>query len=156
MTRRTSPTLIVTYWLFALAATGRSVVQIATDWSEAPLPYCLSAAAALLYAAAATALSRGDRAGRRIACAICATELVGVITVGTLSVLKSEWFPDTTVWSSFGAGYGFVPLVLPAAGLLWLRADRRSARTYDGAHANCTRSSGRPPVTPEVRAASES
>jgi hypothetical protein len=25
------------------------------------------------------------------------------------------------VWSSYGSGYGFVPLVLPVFGLLWLR-----------------------------------
>jgi hypothetical protein len=36
------------------------------------------------------------------------------------------------VWSGYGSGYGFVPLVLPVFGLLWLRrwsgrvASRRS------------------------------
>ena len=34
-------------------------------------------------------------------------------------------FPDKTVWSHFGSGYGYVPLVLPVLGLLWLRANRR-------------------------------
>jgi hypothetical protein len=33
-------------------------------------------------------------------------------------------FPDQTVWSLYGVGYGFVPLVLPVLGLLRLRATR--------------------------------
>jgi hypothetical protein len=35
------------------------------------------------------------------------------------------------VWSSYGSGYGFVPLVLPVFGLLWLRrwTKRPRART---------------------------
>jgi integral membrane protein len=49
-------------------------------------------------------------------------ELAGVITVGTLSLLERDWFPDATVWSDYGIGYGFVPAVLPVAGLLWLRS----------------------------------
>ena len=31
-----------------------------------------------------------------------------------------ELFPDETVWSSYGAGYGWLPLVLPFVGLAWL------------------------------------
>ena len=49
-------------------------------------------------------------------------ELGGVVTVGTLSLVRTEWFPDASVWSGYGIGYGFVPLALPIAGLLWLRA----------------------------------
>ena len=37
-------------------------------------------------------------------------------------------FPDDTVWSGFGRGYGFVPLVLPIAGLRWLIHTGRVAR----------------------------
>ena len=33
-------------------------------------------------------------------------------------------FPDATVWSQYGLGYGFVPLVLPVVGLWWLRRTR--------------------------------
>ena len=44
-------------------------------------------------------------------------ELVGVITVGAASELASNAFPDATVWTGFGSGYGFVPLVLPFVGL---------------------------------------
>jgi hypothetical protein len=47
-------------------------------------------------------------------------ELAGVLIVGTLSVLQPEAFPRATVWSVYGIGYGFVPLVLPVLGLVWL------------------------------------
>jgi hypothetical protein len=47
-------------------------------------------------------------------------ELLGVVSVGALSSAAPELFPDKTVWSHFGQGYGFLPLVLPFAGLAWL------------------------------------
>ena len=37
---------------------------------------------------------------------------------GTVSLVVD--FPDQTVWSDFGSGYGFVPLVLPMFGMWWL------------------------------------
>jgi hypothetical protein len=46
---------------------------------------------------------------------------VGVLVVGLASYLLPEAFPDKTVWSHFGSGYGYVPLVLPVLGLWWLR-----------------------------------
>ena len=54
------------------------------------------------------------------------TELVGVLVVGVTSLLVPEEFPDATVWSEFGAGYGYVPLVLPLVGLWWLLRGARS------------------------------
>ena len=44
-----------------------------------------------------------------------------MLVVGTLSLTDRAAFPDATVWSGYGQGYGFVPLVLPVLGLLWLR-----------------------------------
>jgi hypothetical protein len=38
-----------------------------------------------------------------------------------LTVADSSAFPDATVWSDFGYGYVFLPLILPVTGLLWLR-----------------------------------
>lgn len=113
--------LIALYALFALAAGARAGVQIATRFVEAPLAYVLSAAAAAIYLVATIGLARGGRGGRRLALVCCSIELVGVLAVGTLSVFAPEVFPDETVWSGFGRGYGFVPLVLPVLGLLWLR-----------------------------------
>ena len=113
--------LVAVYGLFALAATARSAVQIATKFHEAPLAYLLSAFAAVV---ATVSLARGDAASRRVATVAISIELVGVITVGAASELASNAFPDATVWTGFGSGYGFVPLVLPFVGLWWLRHTR--------------------------------
>lgn len=113
--------LVAVYALFAIAATARSAVQIATRFSEAPVAYLLSAFAAVVYIVATVALARGDRTSRRVAYATISIELVGVLTVGTLSLLLPEDFRRPTVWSGYGSGYGFIPLVLPFVGLWWLR-----------------------------------
>jgi hypothetical protein len=113
--------LVAVYGLFALAATARSAVQIATKFHEAPLAYLLSAFAAVVYIVATMSLARRDAASRRVASVAISVELVGVITVGTASELFSKAFPHATVWTGFGSGYGFVPLVLPFVGLWWLR-----------------------------------
>ncbi len=116
--------LVAVYGLFALAATGRSAVQIATKFHEAPLAYALSAFAAVVYLVATVSLARGDAASRRVATVAISIELVGVITVGAVSELSAKAFPHATVWTGFGSGYGFVPLVLPFVGLWWLRHTR--------------------------------
>ena len=116
--------LVAVYALFALAATARAGVQLATSYAEAPLAYLLSAVAGLVYVVATVTLARGDRTSRRIATVAIVTELVGVLTVGTLSIADAQAFPRATVWSGYGSGYGYVPLVLPVLGLLWLRRTR--------------------------------
>jgi hypothetical protein len=116
--------LIAVYGLFALAATARAAVQIATQFAEAPLAYLLSAAAAAVYILATITLARGTPRSRRVALVAVTIELVGVLSVGTLSVADSEAFPRATVWSVYGIGYGFVPLVLPILGLIWLYRTR--------------------------------
>ncbi|MBW4716392.1 hypothetical protein [Saccharothrix obliqua] len=113
--------LIAVYGIFALAAAARSAVQIATRFDQAPVAYLLSALAAVVYVLATVTLAVGSRASRRVAFLSCAVELVGVVVVGAVSLLVPAWFPDATVWSGFGSGYGFIPLVLPVLGLLWLR-----------------------------------
>jgi hypothetical protein len=126
--RRTSSgagrALVAVYGLFALAATARAGVQLATRFDEAPVAYLLSALAGVVYIVATVTLARGDRASRRIAWVAIGLELVGVLTIGTLSVLDPAAFPRATVWSVYGIGYGFVPLVLPVLGLLWLARTR--------------------------------
>ena len=113
--------LVLVYGLFALAAGARALVQIATKFSDAPVAYVLSAVAAAVYLLATIGLVRAPR----LALVSCSVELAGVLVVGTISLLVPEEFPDATVWSRFGAGYGFVPLVLPVLGLLWLRRVHR-------------------------------
>ena len=120
--------LIAVYGVFALAACARAGVQIATRFNEAPLAYLLSALAGVIYLLATIMLARGTRTSRRIATVAIVVELVGVLIVGTLSVLDPEAFPRATVWSVYGIGYGFVPLILPILGLWWLYATRPTRR----------------------------
>jgi hypothetical protein len=117
--------LIAVYALFAVAAASRSAVQLMTRFDEAPLAYLLSALAALVYIVATAALARATPASRRVALAACTFELAGVLAVGTLTVLDPGDFPDATVWSVYGRGYLFIPVVLPVLGLLWLRRTRQ-------------------------------
>ena len=116
--------LVAVYGTFALAAGARAAVQIATRFSEAPIAYLLSALAAVVYIVATVGLARGPR-GRRMALAAITVELVGVLVVGTLSLADPAAFPDATVWSAYGRGYYFVPLVLQVLGLLQLRSARQ-------------------------------
>ena len=130
MSTRSGPgvVLVSVYAVLALAATGRSVLQILEYFSRAPVAYLLSALAAVIYVVATFALARGSRTSWRVARAAILIELVGVLVVGLLSYLVPSAFPDKTVWSHFGSGYGYVPLVLPVLGLWWLRRTRASAR----------------------------
>lgn len=116
--------LVAVYAVFALSASARAGVQLATQFHEAPLAYLLSAVAGVVYIVATVSLARGTAGSRPWATVAIVVELVGVLTVGTLSVFDSEAFPRATVWSVYGIGYGFVPLVLPVLGLLWLRHTR--------------------------------
>lgn len=113
--------LVFVYGIFAVAATGRSAVQFGMEPERAPLAYSLSLLAAVLYLVATTCLLLGGRTGWRVAGIAVSIELLGVLSVGAMSYLATDLFPDRTVWSHFGQGYGFLPLVLPFAGLAWLR-----------------------------------
>jgi len=123
--------LVGLYGLFAVAAGARATVQLATDFSAAPVAYLLSALAAVVYLVATIGLLRGGPVGRRTALIACSVELLGVLVVGTLSLTDRAAFPDATVWSVYGKGYGFVPLVLPVLGLLWLRHQAELAAAED-------------------------
>jgi hypothetical protein len=129
-------TLVAVYAVFAVAATSRAVVQIVTKFHEAPVAYLLSALAGVIYILATIGLSRPSTLGRRIATAACAAELTGVLTVGTLSVVDRGLFPDAAVWSGYGAGYFFLPLVLPVLGLWWLRRAAQNAAAQNAAAQN--------------------
>lgn len=113
--------LIFVYGVFAVAATGRSLLQLGTDAGQAPLAYSLSLVAAVIYLVATTCLLLGGRTAWAVAVVACTVEAVGVLVVGTLSYIATDMFADRTVWSHFGSGYAFLPLILPFAGLAWLR-----------------------------------
>ena len=110
--------IIAVYAIFALAATARASYQLLTKFTDAPLAYSLSALSALVYIIATFALARNNRS---IANAALIFELVGVLLVGTLSLLIPADFQHASVWSLYGAGYACVPLILPVVGLWWLR-----------------------------------
>ncbi|MFZ2964823.1 MAG: hypothetical protein WA006_09090 [Rhodoglobus sp.] len=116
--------LIAVYAVLALAATARSFVQIVRDFDEAPLAYALSALAAIVYILATVALIRRGSAWYRVAWVTIVFEFVGVVTVGILSLIDPALFPADTVWSFFGRGYLFIPLLLPVLGMLWLARTR--------------------------------
>lgn len=121
--------LIAVYAVMALAATGRSLVQTIEHFDAAPLAYTLSAVAAVVYVLATVALVRSaSPAWYIVAWVAVSFELIGVLVVGTLSLTHPELFAhDATVWSGYGYGYFWVPLVLPMFGLWWLVASRRQA-----------------------------
>jgi integral membrane protein len=114
--------LLLLYALFTVAAGARSIVQFATDPGRAPIAYALSLLAALTYALGWVAIRRAADGRTAFASKMLWVELAGVLAVGTLSLVEPDWFPDASVWSYYGIGYGFVPAALPIAGLLWLRA----------------------------------
>ena len=116
--------LIALYAIFALAATARGSVQIATKFDEAPLAYSLSLFSGIVYIAATIGLVTNRPWSRPLAWAAVGTEMVGVVTIGLASIIDSTAFPHDTVWSRFGAGYGYVPVILPVLGLMWLWQSR--------------------------------
>jgi hypothetical protein len=115
--------LIAVYAVFAVSASARAIYQLATEFDEAPVAYSLSALAAMVYIIATIALAKP--ALHRLALFAIIFELAGVISVGLLSFTQPELFAHPSVWSKFGQGYGYIPLVLPMLGLLWLRKARR-------------------------------
>lgn len=112
--------IVALYTLLALAAAGRASVQLVDDPGRAPFAYGLTAVAAVVYLAGAFLLRRSSPRARAAARAVCLGEFAGVLVVGTLSLIERDWFPESSVWSLYGAGYGFIPLVLPPAALWWL------------------------------------
>ncbi|GHF39678.1 hypothetical protein GCM10010218_21210 [Streptomyces mashuensis] len=113
--------LVWLYGVFTVAAASRSIVQTILDFDRAPLAYLLSAAAAVVYAFITYSLVRGGEQARRAALVCCAAELAGVLIVGTWTLVEPSAFPDSTVWSGYGMGYLFIPVLLPLSAMVWLR-----------------------------------
>lgn len=116
--------IVFVYAVFVVGSVSRAAYQIATRYDEAPLAYALSAVAAAVYVVATVSLALPGRRAWWVSVVAVSVELVGVLVVGTWSVLAPESFPDDTVWSGYGRGYLYIPLVLPLAGLWWLRRCR--------------------------------
>jgi hypothetical protein len=119
--------LIVFYAVFAVSATARASFQIITKFEQAPLAYSLSLLSAVVYIVATIALASKGKAWRPIALVSVLFELAGVLAVGSLSFVSPELFAHPSVWSGYGSGYGYIPLVLPILGLLWIRKTDRDS-----------------------------
>ncbi len=113
--------LIAIYAIFAVSATARASYPLLREFDQAPLAYSLSAISAVVYLLATISLAKQGAKWQRVAKWTIWFELVGVIVVGALSLLLPELFAHPSVWSGFGAGYAFIPLLLPVLGLIWLR-----------------------------------
>jgi hypothetical protein len=116
--------LVWLYGVMVVGAVSRSAVQISTDFGRAPLAYSLSAVAGVVYGFITYSLVRGGETARRAAFVCCAAELLGVLTVGTWTLADPSAFPDATVWSDYGMGYLFIPVLLPLSAMYWLREAR--------------------------------
>jgi hypothetical protein len=117
--------LILVYAVFAVSSTARASFQVITKFEEAPLAYSLSWVSALVYILATVSLARSGPTWHKAAIYSVIFELVGVLAVGTLSFVAPELFDHASVWSGFGSGYGYLPLVLPVLGLIWIQKAKR-------------------------------
>lgn len=118
--------LVTLYGVFTVAAASRSLYQLIAQFDRAPLAYSLSALSAVVYGFITFSLVRGGEGARRAALGCCALELLGVLGVGTWTLVDPAAFPDATVWSDYGMGYLFIPVILPVTGLIWLRRSRQA------------------------------
>ncbi|MER7990697.1 hypothetical protein ABTY53_34720 [Streptomyces noursei] len=119
--------LVTLYGVFTVAAASRSIYQLIAQFDRAPLAYLLSAASALVYGFITFSLVRGGEGARRAAIACCALELLGVVGIGTWTLVDPAAFADSTVWSYYGMDYLFIPVALPVTGLMWLRRARTAS-----------------------------
>jgi hypothetical protein len=125
--------LIVVYAILAIGATSRAAFQFVEYYEGHPsdrLPIVLSGVSGIIYILATLALILPGPIWYRVAWITISFELLGVLVVGTLSLVEPALFLGTgdvahgTVWSNYGLGYVCIPVVLPVLGLLWLRSRR--------------------------------
>jgi len=124
--RTTGPgrVILALYVVFVIGSTSRATAQILTRFEDAPLAYTLSAVAAAIYIVATVSLAVPGQRAWQVSVVAISIELMGVLAVGTWSVVQPERFADASVWSHYGQGYLFIPLVLPVLGLWWLARSR--------------------------------
>ncbi|GHE44098.1 hypothetical protein [Streptomyces capitiformicae] len=120
--------LVWLYGVMVVGAVSRSIVQISTEFEHAPLAYSLSALAGVVYGFITYSLVRGGEKARKAALVCCAAELAGVLVVGTWTLIEPSAFPDATVWSEYGMGYLFIPVLLPITAMYWLRKSKSAPR----------------------------
>src|SRR5699024_5597824 len=125
--------IVMVYAILALAASWSSGFQILTELDHAPVAVLLYPPSGLVCPLGPTRLplyrvTYGPVTAGPSPLAHCHAavwfELIGVIVIGIWSLIAPQFFPEPTVWSTFGIGYGFIPLVLPIIGLYWLHRHR--------------------------------
>jgi hypothetical protein len=112
--------LIAVYGIFALSATARASYQLFRKFDEAPIAYSLSLVSAITYILVTVSLAKQSGRLASVAKPLVIFELIGVVSVGILSLAAPELFKHPSVWSEFGIGYGLLPLILPILALFWL------------------------------------
>lgn len=117
----------IAYTVLAVAALSRSAYQAATGVAtgRAVVAVALSAVAGVVYLIAAIALRRATPRSIRLGRCCLYVELIGVVVVSVVE-LASGGFGRSAVWSGFGVGYGYLPVLLPIVGL-WLNRPARGA-----------------------------
>ncbi len=118
----------VAYTVLAIAALARSGYQAATGVvvdGRTGTAVALSGFAGAVYLVAAAGLRRGTRRSLRVSRWCCLVELIGVLAVSLVEIGVGG-FGRAAVWSGFGVGYGYLPLLLPVLGL-WATRPRAVA-----------------------------
>lgn len=123
--------LVVIYGVFTLSAGARALYQLIRKFDEAPLSISLSALSALIYLLATLALAKQGQKAWTVSLVAVSIEMFGVLLIGLYSYLEPGLFLIPSVWSHFGSGYGYIPLILPLVGLFWLNRTRPSAPAED-------------------------
>jgi hypothetical protein len=115
------------YGLWAFSALGRSSYEYLFKPNiPTYLPAHLSTFVGVLYIFIIVGLRRRGPRWWWATLALLTVELAGVLVVGTIDVIWRP-FPYATVWSNYGIGYFFMPLVLPFIGLAYLLRKQTSA-----------------------------
>lgn len=109
----------ITYPLLALSTGVRGAYQLLFRDDLPWLAPALTTFSALLYLVAAVGFFKRTRRAWRVSVTALSIEAIGVLTVGTLSIVLPDLIGHTA-WSYFGRDYGFFPLIQPLLGLAWL------------------------------------
>jgi hypothetical protein len=106
--------LALLYLFWAIALCSRAIWQYLTRTGDLT-PTHLSLVAGIIYLAIVVWAWRGQRTALIAGLAI---EVIGVLII---SIGELIWpLPYASAWSDFGAGYVWMPLVLPIIGLVQL------------------------------------
>lgn len=118
------------YGLWAVAALGRAVYQYVVRQPADLTPTHISTFVGVLYVVIIIGLRQ--RSGRMwwLTFGLLLVELAGVVVVGTIDRFWHP-FPYASVWSGYGVGYFYMPLIMPIVGLVWMLRDRFAAARGD-------------------------